>query len=311
MGTTHWWRQVRSEFRCTETSFVSTIIVASRRVIMRGVGVGFYLFIAVSMCAAVVASAASVVAPSPRRAGAQSTTTIVGAPLGTQFVRDIVIDATVGRLMPFGVRDGGGDGDVGRRQSSSCVDDATEWAKTCADETEKCAERFERGDATAEETVSDLTRIGAECAAKMTDIGAECRTAMKECEDAMRGAKKACVDEAKVTEGKCAAGELTPAECVAALTELGQKCAEKVTSDLNECAEKIQTEGEDPEDCEAERRALAKKCHDEYDEIKSEIASGDISFLKGMKKLAELGRDCAKKAMDIDKRCRPPRPPPP
>lgn len=293
---------------------VSTIIVASRCV-MRGVGVGFYLFIAVSMCVAVVASAASVVAPSPRRAGAQSTTTIVGAPLGTQFVRDIVIDATVGRLMPFGVRDDGGgerdDGDVGRRQSSSCVDDATEWAKTCADETEKCAERFERGDATAEETVSDLTRIGAECAAKMTDIGAECRTAMKECEDAMRGAEKACVDEAKVTEGKCAAGELTPAECVAALTELGQKCAEKVTSDLNECAEKIQTDGEDPEDCEAERRALAKKCHDEYDEIKSEIASGDISFLKGMKKLAELGRDCAKKAIDIDKRCRPPRPPPP
>lgn len=270
---------------------------------MPGVRVrGFYLCVALSMCVAVVASAASVVAP-PRRAGAQS---MNGAPLGTRFASDLVIDATVGRFMPFGAREDERDG----RHRASCVDDAAEWAKTCVDETEKCAERFERGDATAEETVSDLTRIGAECSAKMTDIGAECRTAMKECEDAMRGAEKACVDEAKVTEGKCATGALTPAECVAALTELGQKCAEKVTGDLNECAEKIQTEGEDPEDCEAERRALAKKCHDEYDEIKSEIASGDISFLKGMKKLAELGRDCAKKAMDIDKRCRPPRPPP-
>ena len=279
----------------------STIVVVPRRSfarIMRGVA---HLFIALSMCVVVVASAASVVAP-PRRAGARS----VGA-LGTQ----LAVDATVGEFMPFGV--GGDDeGDEGgRRERQSCVDDAAEWAKTCADETEKCAERFERGDATAEETVSDLTRIGAECAAKMTEIGTECRAAMKECEDAMRGAERACLDEAKATEKKCAAGELTPAECVAALTELGQKCAEKVTSDLNECAEKIQTQGEDPEDCEAERKALAKKCHDEYDEIKSEIASGDISFLKGMKKLAELGRYCAKKAIDIDKRCRPPRPPPP
>ena len=206
----------------------------------------------------------------------------------------------------------GGDGDDAR----ACADEVAEEGEKCAKALRDAAAAFSRGDASAEDAAKEFVTVSEACAAKMMEIGRACAEMTRACERELSTIEKGCEEKAARLKTRCEKNELAPFECAASFAELGQACATETAAEVSKCVGEIQvvgsgeTFGDDPDDCDAEARRLEQQCHDEYAAIKEAIADGTLSFLEGMRKLAALGKRCAKEAMDLRKRCHPDGPPP-
>jgi hypothetical protein len=243
-----------------------------------------------------------------RRAGDDGTRALARAVRDGGSARDALATLVRSALAALG----GGDADDAR----SCVDEVAEEGEKCAKALRDAAAAFSRGDASAEDAAKEFVTVGEACATKMMEIGQSCAEMTKACERELTRIEKECEEKAARLKTRCEKNELAPFECAASFAELGQACATETAAEVSKCVGEIQvvgsgeTFGDDPDDCDAEARRLERQCHDEYDAIKAAIADGTLSFLDGMRKLAALGKRCAKEAMDLRKRCHPDGPPP-
>ena len=192
-----------------------------------------------------------------------------------------------------------------RLEAASCVEILTQRAVSCANGlASACASGGSVDDVARAVKAAAMT-----CASDAKGALATCASDATACEDALVGVADKCERDAVVVVRKCESGEFDAQTCEGELEDLGNACAAGIITEAAKCASELRRVDDDPDDCEAERKALEQKCHDEYDEIKRQIADGDISFLDGMKKLAEIGKQCAKEALALRKKCHPDGPP--
>lgn len=182
----------------------------------------------------------------------------------------------------------------------SCVERVGVTASTCAMEVERA---IEDGDGLARAVAAALERCGA--AARMGGTAA----AAAETDATIDRILERCDREVDDAVERCER-DGSKASCVAdALARVGGTCVSEFAAEVSACARATGSDDDrddDPDDdCEAAKKALEEKCHAEYDEIKREIASGEISFVEGMKRLAAVGKQCAKDALALRKRCHP------
>lgn len=188
---------------------------------------------------------------------------------------------------------------------ASCVEILTQRAVSCANGlASACATGGSADDVARAVRAAAMT-----CASDAQGALSACASDAVSCADALVGVVDKCESDAVAVVRKCESGEFDAQTCEGELEDLGNACAAGIITEAAKCASELRRFGDDPDDCEAERKALEQKCHDEYDDIKHQIADGEISFLDGMKKLAEIGKQCAKEALALHKKCHPDGPP--
>lgn len=207
-----------------------------------------------------------------------------------------------------------GAGDDGA-EAAACVARAMGAAKKCARETMDVARRA--GEESVEEAVRELADARARCAADARDVVDACAEDARACAKTLRAIEEECEVRAREIARTCESGSGGAWACAMKAAESSRDCASRVAAEAAACVDDDDDDAlddpDDPDDdrakCEAERKELEQECHDAYDEIKRKIRDGEISFIEGMKQLANLGKTCASKAMALRKKCRPPPPP--
>lgn len=215
-----------------------------------------------------------------------------------------------------------------RGRETTCGARAVRVARTCARETANVAVKVASGEESVEEAVRALVDVGARCDASARDVVDACAEELRACATTLRAIEDECASKAKEIAGRCASEGEDAWTCAVKAAELSRDCASRVAVEAAACVDDdmddvdvlLDDGGDDPDDgpddpdddrakCDAERKELEQECHDAYDDIKRKIRDGEISFVEGMKQLANLGKTCASKAMALRKKCRPPPPP--
>ena len=200
---------------------------------------------------------------------------------------------------------------------TSCVARLTREGVRCEEDVRAILRDFEDGSTSAADAAARVSTAATQCVETMHSIADECHTMSVECESTFAKIAETCAGKFAKTREACASGDEAPAECAARVARLAQACAVDAVTELAKCVGELGTvvhrhggdDPDDPDDCDAQERALEEKCHRAYDDIKDAIKSGAISVIDGMKQLAKLGRQCAKDAMALHKKCHPDGPP--
>ena len=197
--------------------------------------------------------------------------------------------------------------------TTSCVARLTREGVRCEEDVRAILRDFEDGSTSAADAAARVSTAATQCVETMHSIADECHTMSVECESTFAKIAETCAGKFAKTREACASGD--EAECAARVARLAQACAVDAVTELAKCVGELGTTvahhhgGDDPDDCDAQERALEERCHRAYDDIKDAIKSGAISVIEGMKQLAKLGRQCAKDAMALHKKCHPDGPP--
>ena len=209
----------------------------------------------------------------------------------------------------------------GDARGETCGARAVRVARTCARETANVALKVASGEESVEDAVRELVDVGARCDSSARDVVEACAEELRACATTLRAIEDECESKAKEIARTCPSEGEDAWTCAVKAAELSRDCASRVAVEAAACVDDVDVDvlddpDDDPDDpdddrakCDAERKELEQECHDAYDDIKRKIRDGEISFVEGMKQLANLGKTCASKAMALRKKCRPPPPP--